>query len=65
MEIQKGIPLPKKMNDIWREMKVGDSVFVKTLSRARSSWAFGVTQAPLRKYSIRGEKSGYRVWRIK
>jgi TusA-related sulfurtransferase len=69
MKIEKDVPIParRKLNglvELLRQMKIGDSVFVKTddsatmRNTARYALGKGAT-------TTRAEGKGYRVWRIK
>lgn len=67
IEIEKGIPMPARKyfgrNPIYpfREMKIGDSFFAKSLGcRVRAS-KFGKQTG--RKFESRVENKGFRVWR--
>jgi hypothetical protein len=70
MKIEKGIPAPKgkrgrKPLYPWTDLKIGESFIAlnKTILNFRSM-ATRAGQAYGRKYKVREEKNGVRVWRV-
>ena len=60
VEIEKGIPIPPKRGRYpWNNMEVGDSFFA--IERVAASWA---SRRHGRRFSMRREGDGWRVWRI-
>jgi len=68
MKIDKNVPLPPRTHkgkwaDILREMKINDSIFVKTANEINS---IRVASLRLKKPIIqRHVKGGWRCWRVK
>ena len=69
LAIQKGIPLPENppqrgrpASHDWSLMEVGDSVLVPSGRIARRAYEWGRVNG--RKFTIRKERYGHRVWRL-
>lgn len=66
-KIEKGIKIPRineRFNYPWRDMEVGDSVYVEG-TKARSACFNFATRNKEFRFATRKEGNGIRIWRIK
>ena len=69
--IQKDVPLPARQRASkypFADMDIGDSFYLSQyLSRGSvkaAAHAFGKKQSPIRKFVVRKENTGARIWRV-
>lgn len=70
IEVEKGVPIPESKQGMpkypWKEMEVGDSIFVpwaKSVSSFSAHWY--AQKSTGKKFIKRAVDGGVRVWRIK
>lgn len=66
MKIEKGVPIPEKIDrtKIWEKMEVGDSVF-SDKKNWQNAYLWARSENNGYKFAERPEGNGYRIWRVK